>query len=134
MHTKHGRGFTFIEVLISLAIIIILLMTMMKSKIGINLSHGTGEKMGNVVSINYRGLMKPTWEAQIIRGGISDGSGAFGTPFNFTVEDPALLAKLQEYSKAKDEVVIRYRIEGLYSPFRSESGGNFLTDIEPAKK
>ncbi|MBX4190358.1 hypothetical protein KW791_03645, partial [Candidatus Parcubacteria bacterium] len=75
------------------------------------------------------------WEGQLIRGGMSGGSGTIGAqPFDFTIESDAMAEKAQEYMTNQTEVVIKYRMEGLYSVCRSDSSGHFLTSIEPAKK
>lgn len=101
----------------------------------INTSPGTGEKIGQVVRLNKQGLLCKTWEGQLIRGGISDGSGAFGTvPFDFTVENDEMAKRTQEFMQNQTEVVIKYRMEGIYAICRSDSSGHFLTSIEPAKK
>jgi hypothetical protein len=71
----------------------------------------------------------------MIRGGMSDGSGGFGVkPFDFTIESDDLAKKAEQYLATQTEVLIRYRTEGFYSAFRSDSGGVFLVSIEPAKK
>ena len=102
---------------------------------GVNLSHGDGDKIGQVIKLSKQGLFVDTWEGQIIRGGMSDGSGGFGVqPFDFTVESDELAAKVRGFMETQAEVVIKYRIEGVYSPFRSERSGPFLVSIEPAKK
>ena len=49
-----------------------------------------GEKIGVIIKVNKEGLFCTTWEVQMIRGGMSDGSGGVGaTPFNFTLENEA---------------------------------------------
>ena len=101
----------------------------------LNYHPGSGEKVGQVVKVNKEGIFCQTWEAQLIRGGISDGSGAFGVqPFDFTVESDALAEKVQKYMRDQTEVVIKYRMEGLYAACRSSSSGHFLVSIEPAVK
>lgn len=102
---------------------------------GVNFSNGTGEKVGQIVKFSQQGWFNKTWEGQLIRGGMNGGSGAFGTvPFNFTIEDVNLANKVEQCMRDQTEVVVHYRIEGIYSPFRSESQGHFLASIEPAKK
>lgn len=97
---------------------------------------GTGEKIGQVVKLSKQGVIRSTWEGQLIRGGMNGGSGSFGTtvPFDFTIEDGQMAAIAQKYMQDQTEVVIRYRMEGVYSAFRSDSDGHFLVSIEPAKK
>lgn len=133
----HNSAFTLVELLVVVAILL-LLAAIVVGSMGtgcVNVSHGKGEKIGQVVKFSQQGFIRDTWEGQLIRGGMSGGSGSFGTvPFNFTVEGSGLVKKVQEYMRDQTEVVITYRIEGVYSPFRSESSGHFLIGVEPAKK
>ena len=101
---------------------------------GINTSPGSGEKIGQIVRINKQGMVNKTWEAQLIRGGMSGGTGSFGTvPFDFTIEDEEVAKQAQEYMQKQTEIVIKYRMEFIYSLFRSDSSGNFLIGIRLAK-
>lgn len=135
MYRGNRKGFTLVELMIVLVILVIV------SSIAFgntghgfaNMSHGLNQKVGQVVKFGKQGILNDTWEGQIIRGGLNNGSGAFGGVLNFTVEDDSLVEKVQEYMLSQKEVVILYRIEGLYSPFRSESGGRFLIGIRPLK-
>lgn len=98
---------------------------------GINLSPGTGEKVGQIVKLNKQGLIRETWEGQLIRGGMNNGSGSFGmVPFEFTIDDDSILQKVKDALDKQTEVKIKYRMEGLYSFFRTDSGGHFITGIE----
>lgn len=133
------RGFTLVEVIIMIGIVLIFVIlaigALSKGSMGMNIKHGDGEKVGQIVRLDKKGLFVKTWEAQLIRGGMTDGSGTIGsTPFDFTVENPDTVKRVMEYLRNQTEVSIKYNIEGVYSPFRSESRGNFLTSIEPAKK
>ncbi len=101
---------------------------------GINPSPGTGEKVGQIVKIANRGLIWKTFEAELIRGGMSGGSGSFGTtPFDFTIEDADMAKKAEGYMNSQTEVKIKYRMEGVWACARSESDGHFLISIEPLK-
>ncbi len=133
---KNQKGVTLTELLIVLAIMVIIAIVALGGKRGaINLSHGDGTKIGQVVKLSKQGFIRQTWESQLIRGGMVGGSGAFGTqPFDFTIEDDDLVQKVEQYMEDQTEVIIKYRIEGLYWPLRSESSGCFLVSIEPAKK
>ena len=103
---------------------------------GCNLHHpGKGQKIGQIVKLSYGGVINDTWEGQLIRGGLTDGSGTVGlAPFNFTIEDQKLIPIVEGYMSNQTEVVISYRTEGVYSMFRSDSDGNFLISIEPVTK
>jgi hypothetical protein len=96
---------------------------------------GQGEKIGQIVKVNRQGIIRDTYEAELIRGGMSGGSGTIGaTAFDFTIEDADLAKKAQEFMKNQTEVVIKYRMEGVYSALRTSSRGHFLVSIEAAKK
>jgi prepilin-type N-terminal cleavage/methylation domain-containing protein len=127
-----SRGFTLIELLIGIAIILII--AALLAPVGCNTSPGSGEKVGQIVKVSKQGMVWKTWEAQLIRGGITDGSGAFGTvPFDFTIEDDATAQRVIKYMQDQTEVVIEYKMEGVYLPVRTESSGHFLVSIRPAK-
>ena len=79
-----------------------------------------GDKIGVITKLAKQGWLCPTWEAQIIRGGLSGGNGAFGQPFNFTIEDDALAAKAQAIMDSQKEAKITYHKEAI-SFCRSES-------------
>jgi hypothetical protein len=101
--------------------------------VGCNANPGTGEKIGQIVRVNHTGLVCATWEAELIRGGFSDGSGAMGTkPFHFTIDQPALATAVEDAMRGQTEVSITYQIEAAFSPCRSDSGV-FLTSIKPSK-
>lgn len=130
---KKQKGFNLTDFMIVIALIGALASVIMDRKI--NISPGNGEKVGQIVLLDHRGLFNQTWEGQLIRGGVTNGSEAFGmTPFNFTIEEPSLQAKVDQYRKGNTEVNITYRIEGICKPTRSESKCTFLTGIEPVKK
>jgi hypothetical protein len=95
---------------------------------------GSGEKMGTIIKLATHGVFCTTYEAELIRGGMSNGSGAFGVaPFDFTIDKPELVAKVQAAVESQQEVKITYH-EEMNSFCRSDSNSYFLTSIEPVKK
>lgn len=96
---------------------------------------GDGEKIGQIVRVTHEGVICKTYEAQMIRGGMSNGSGGFGTtPFHFTIDDEKTADQLRKYMADQVEILIKYRTRFIYPLCSSESGGAFLTSIEPVKK
>lgn len=96
---------------------------------GLNGSPGEGKKIGQIVRVHHGGIFFDTWEAELIRGGISNGSGTTsGSAFHFTAND-AQAAQLQAFMDKQTEVVITYREKGIYSVCTSDSRGNFLLDV-----
>ena len=102
---------------------------------GINATDpGEGEKVGQVIKLTNQGVFSTTWEAELIRGGLSNGSGGFGVkPFDFTVPNK-LAEKVREYMENQTEVKIKYHSSGIYNLFSTDSGGHYLVSIEPLKK
>lgn len=98
---------------------------------------GSGEKIGTVIKLSKEGIFVKTWEAEIIRGGMNNGSGGFSTiPFFFTIDDEAMLPQVQAAFDSGKEVKIHYkRRKYLLWTFSSECHGeygmecNYLTGI-----
>lgn len=95
---------------------------------------GEGEKVGQIVRVNRHGLFCKTWEAQIMRGGFNNGTGASGAAFDFTIGDESQARKLQEYMENQTEIVLHYRSQFLYTLCSTESGGDFLVSAAPVAK
>lgn len=93
---------------------------------GVNTNPGTGTRNGQIVMLKREGLLSKTWECEILKGGMSNGSGSFGQPFYFTVQSDSDAIELQKLMDDQKEVIIKYHTEGIYSAFRSSSGGDFL--------
>lgn len=91
-----------------------------------------GDKNGFITKVAKQGFFCPTWEAQIIRGGFNNGSGASGAAFDFTIEDEALAQKVAKLSDERKEVKLTYRKEAV-SFCRSDSHNYFLVSIEEIK-
>jgi predicted small secreted protein len=96
-----------------------------------NTSPGDGTKVGQIVKMNKVGLLCKTNEAELIRGGFTDGSGAIGmAPFHFTVPDK-MVDEVNGYLNSQTEVIITYDFEFFYWLCNSSSDGTFLTSIKP---
>lgn len=88
-----------------------------------------GDKVGTITKLAKQGVIFGTWEGQIIRGGLSGGSGGFGQAFEFTVEKPEVLAQMQNAMNAQQEVRIHYHKEAI-TWLRSESGDYFVDSVQ----
>jgi hypothetical protein len=89
---------------------------------------GSGEKVGVITRLTKQGWFCPTWEAEIIRGGMNAGTGVMGQAFHFTVEDQRLVPLVQAAFDAQREVKITFH--GERATFcRSDSNDYFLTKI-----
>jgi hypothetical protein len=91
----------------------------------------SGQKIGVITKLAQEGLFVKTWEAEMIRGGIQNGSGVNGGSFHFTIENPELLEKVKQAMDTQTEVEISYSKEAI-TFIRSESD-YFLKDIKSQK-
>lgn len=89
-----------------------------------------GEKIGTIVKFSKEGFLIGTYEAELIKGGMSEGTGAFGKSFHFTVENRDLIEKVNELIKNQNEVRIKYHKEWFAMPWRCQSNNYFLDAIE----
>ena len=89
-----------------------------------------GEKVGTIVKSTRNGVIFRTQEAELIRGSMTDGSGAFGKPFDFTIENDKLLEAVNFAMSHNKEVKIMYHRELFTWFFRCESENYFLDDIQ----
>lgn len=125
------RGIELVEMLLVLVIVGILGALGFGIAFVVNTSPGTGEKVGSIVKLSEVGIFCKTWEAQLVRGGMANGSGSFGVqPFDFTIENGALVEQVRAAMEASQEVRLHYRTEGV-TFCRSESENHFVTAIEP---
>lgn len=89
-----------------------------------------GEKIGQITSIAQQGLFVKTWEAQIVRGGMNNGSGVTGQVSHFTVENNnELVEQLTNAMYDGKEVKVKFHQE--FATFaRSESENIFAESME----
>ena len=92
---------------------------------------GDGERVGQVIKLNKQGTFCKTWEAEIIKGGMSAGSGAMGGAFYFTVpnNNQVLLKTLTDAMNSGQEVRVHYNME-LVTFCRSDSDNHFVDKVE----
>lgn len=90
----------------------------------------SGEKIGQITAIAEQGAFVKTWEAQIVRGGMNNGSGVTGQVTHFTIENnPALVESLTKAMNEGKEVKITFHKE-MISFLRSESDDIFAETME----
>ena len=95
---------------------------------------GSGSKRGIIVHVSEQGMIWKTWEATLVRGGFSDGSGVMGGTFEFTIPNTELALKAIKFMENQEEVIIDYHMEGMSSCTRSESKNpNFCDRIRTVK-
>jgi len=108
--------------------------------------YSDGERVGTIQKFSTKGLVAKTWEGEMLLGGLrrkssTDGNGNTTTNmvaniWMFTVEDPALIAEVQQLMESGAPVRAHYRQEVMGSPFRTETGifgPYFLTKVEAAQ-
>lgn len=102
------------------------------------LHDSTGEKAGSITRLSKDGFIPfcKTWEGELIRGGLNNGSGAFGAPFHFTVAGSDLINQVKQALESQQEVKIHYHHEAflLLKSCSSKSDAYFLDAIEAIPK
>lgn len=96
--------------------------------IGSHWKTAEGEKIGVISKISQEGKFFTTNEAELIRGSLNNGSGAFSSIFKFTIPD-SLMSSSNQYFENNKEVIVHYKKYG-FCPISSDSGCYFATDIK----
>lgn len=92
-----------------------------------------GEKMGIITKFSKSGFLFKTYEAELIRGGLTSGSGVFGQSFDFTISDPAMAETVKIAMEQQKEIKIKYHQEWLVAPWRGATQ-YFLDSVEIIEK
>lgn len=82
-----------------------------------------------MVKLGKRGAFCKTYEAEIVRGGLNNGSGGVSaTAFEFTIEDQGLVDLVQDAFDKQYEIKVSAHAEAA-SFCRSDSASMFATGI-----
>lgn len=92
-----------------------------------------GEKVGVIVKCATEGAFIKTYECEMIRGGMQQGSGSFGKSFHFTAENKADIPILEDALNSQKEVHIKYHKEWI-TLWRTETEDNMFLDSVEIKK
>lgn len=98
--------------------------------------YSDGERVGTIQKFSRKGLVSKTWEGEMLLGGLrrkststTDSGGNSHTSssmvanvWEFTVEDPALVAKVKKLIDEGAVIRAHYRQEYMTHPFRTETG------------
>lgn len=122
------RGFTLIELMIVLSIIVILGMGLGKLGCwGVRPDHSTGKRIGTVVKFSQRGWIK-SWEGTLHTGGTG---AATGMPFDFSVVDATVVKQVQQAMDTGEPVTLLYR-QWLIKPYDVDTEYN-VVEIQTVK-
>lgn len=88
---------------------------------GAGFDSGEGKKIGRIVKIGKHGMFCPTYEAEIIRGGFSDGSGVNGTSLHFTIKSEKLYDRLTAAMENQEEIELKYSKRAFTGPCFSDT-------------
>lgn len=91
----------------------------------------TGQKIGHIVKMGNEGWINQTYEGELIRGSMQDGSGSFGKSFQFTIPSQKYYWVALDALENNKEVVIYYRVPTFTWMWQSEHyPPHFVTHIE----
>lgn len=127
----YGPG-NFTGFMLALGVLALGVLALGTAGCNVNSSPADGVKIGQITKVSKQGLIYKTWEAELVRGGLVDGSGAVGgAPLHFTIENDSLAAVALVAMLNQTEVLVAYQDEGLWAASRSDSQGRFAKSITP---
>jgi hypothetical protein len=88
---------------------------------GSGFDSGDGKKIGQIVKIGEHGVFCSTYEAEIIRGGFSGGSGVNGLALDFTIKNKKLYEALVVSMENQQEIELSYDKRAFSGPCYSDS-------------
>ncbi len=110
-------------------LVVLILATITITGCGLN-SPASGTRNGQIVMLKKEGIFSKTWECEILKGGMNNGSGSFGQPFYFTVESESDAKLLQAAMDSQQEIIIHYHKAGFYWCVSSASEGDFMDSFQ----
>jgi hypothetical protein len=120
--------------LVGSAVSIALIIAIVNLRINFSDPTSDGERVGVIIKLVPQGVMNDSWEAELVRGGLNGGNGGFSVqPFDFTVPS-RLVDQVRAALASGQEVHIHYSASIFYSALLTDSGGHYLTSIDPLKK
>ncbi len=83
----------------------------------------SGQKSGIIVKVAKEGRYWGTYEAELIRGGLEDASGATGREFHFTIGQfrSELVERAELAMQNNEHVIVYYHCEEFVAPWRGET-------------
>lgn len=83
----------------------------------------SGQKSGIIVKVAKEGRYWGTYEAELIRGGLEDASGATGREFHFTIGQfkSELVERAELAMQNNSHVIVYYHCEEFVAPWRGET-------------
>ena len=109
---------------IIMAVLLLVIMLPILMICGFSSEYSDGERTGSVTKLSRKGLFCKTWEGEMNLGGAvnSNHKGLVANVWQFTVDDDAVLLKIQEGQRAGKLITVEYH-QWLIAPvFRTESG------------
>lgn len=99
--------------------------------LGYLINYSEGERYGEVTKLSHKGLFFKTWEGELFtqssRRMVSSGN-AFGTYFKFSVKDPRVVEKLQNFGEKPVALVYS---QPFILPFWVGDSEYLIVDVRP---
>lgn len=105
-----------------LLILAVLLLT------GCSIPYSEGDRVGQIYKLSYKGLLCKTWEGEMALPGINLGAEGGGNVFEFTINDPSVLPKLQVLISKGKPVRVHYQ-EVVLPLWCTTKSGYFVTSF-----
>jgi hypothetical protein len=95
---------------------------------------GPSQRSGQIVKIASEGFINRTTEVEIIKGSLGNGSGAFGSRFDFTINNPGLLLIANKAFEEGKEIIVSYHSNAICPLSSSNRLCNFADNIVISKE
>lgn len=76
--------------------------------VGCDATYSEGYRDGTIQKFSHKGMMFKSWEGELAKAGIKHNGGQMLNAFEFSVDDPAIIAEIQNL-KPDEHVRLYYR-------------------------
>lgn len=90
---------------------------------------GESQRNGQIVKISSEGFINRTTEVEIIKGSLGNGNGAFGSKFDFTINNPNLLNIANQAFEKGKEIIVTYHSTAFCPLGSANNDCNFADNI-----
>lgn len=90
------------------------------------MTYSDGERTGVITKFSHKGMLVRTWEGELNMGGFDQGGVA--TIWNFSVDDPAIVEKIQQAQRDGGRWTLKYRQQFMQQSWRGATD-YFVIDV-----
>lgn len=89
----------------------------------------SGRIKGTINLVTREGIFFKTYNCEVVKGGLEDGTGNIGKTMEFNIEKKYLVHKANALLKDRKNITIQYHKEAICAPWRGDMRAYFIDDI-----